>query len=212
MRKTIYYVTKDKYDDAQRVLGFVKDFGVHIYYDFFSHKVQLTTKTDGSHFSYHEDGNVYRTSKGIGKEKICETIPVKKFSSYYDLCTTAFEKDTVNDLKPLKEKYKKDQQYHIIEIDLDKYSNNFINLVLDMIHVDFYDTFYKNPEAIPPHNADTFRKKLNSKIIVELTVLGDDNLIIEQNEDGFTPKHFNKRFSANEKKGNYYYEADTKDL
>lgn len=114
MRKTIYYVTKDKYDDAQRVLGFVKDFGVHIYYDFFSHKVQLTTKTDGSHFSYHEDGNVYRTSKGIGKEKICETIPVKKFSSYYDLCTTAFEKDTVNDLKPLKEKYKKDQQYHII--------------------------------------------------------------------------------------------------
>lgn len=77
-KNKIYIITKNKYDGHCRTIGFIRDLGKNIYYDFFSHDVQLKTKKDGSHYSYHEDGSIWRTSQGICKEKITFTYPLKK--------------------------------------------------------------------------------------------------------------------------------------
>jgi len=204
-KKTIYIITKNKYDDKHRVIGFIKDFGKHIYYDFFSHAVQLVTKKDGSHYSYHEDGNVFRTSEAVGKEKITETVPIKKFNTYYDLCITALDKKEIHALKPFKENYR--NKYIIIELDIEKYDSDFLNFILDMIHVDFYDRFIKNSEAQYPPKSDTFKRKLNKNVIIELTVLGYDNLLIEQQSNGFKVHHYNKRFTVNDKGNQYFSEV-----
>jgi len=204
-KKKIYIITKDKYNGSHKTIGFVRDMGKHIYYDFLSHEVQLKTKKDGSHYSYHEDGSIWRTSESIGKEKISDTKPLKRFNTYYDLCTTAFHKDTIKDLNSFKEKNRKNNI--IIELDIESYQSDFINLILDMIHVDFYDTFMSNPEASYPNNAKIFKRKLNSNIFIELIILEqNDNLIIEQQKTGFNVKHYNKRFTANAKDATYTYE------
>ena len=205
-KKKIYIITKDKYEGNHRTIGFVRDMGKHIYYDFLSHNVQLRTRKDGSHYSYHEDGTVWRTSQGVGKEQLTATTPLKKFNSYYDLCTTAFNTESLKDLKPFKESYR--GKVIIIELDIASYESNFINLILDMIHIKFYDNFLKNPEASYPNKAKVFTRKLNKNIIIELTILADnDNLIIEPLKSGFNAKHYNKRFTANAKGASYTYEA-----
>lgn len=196
-KNKIYIITKNKYDGHCRNIGFIRDLGKNIYYDFFSHDVQLKTKKDGSHYSYHEDGSIWRTSQGIGKEKITSTYPLKKFTSYYDLCTTGFDKKTVNELKPFDEKNR--AKAILIEVDIDKFESGFINIVLDMIHIDFYEKFLQNPEAQYPPNADVYKRKLNKSIIIEVIFLGKlDNLLIIPKENGYTVNHYNKRFSAND--------------
>lgn len=202
----IYLITKDKYDGHQRTIGFIRDMGKHIYYDFLSHKVQLTTKQDGSHFSYHEDGSIWRTSAGIGKEKLAQTVPLKKFNSYYDLGITHFNKNIIPDLKPFKESNRK--KSYIIELDIESYEAEYINIVLEMIHTDFYDKFILHPEASYPPNALNYKRKINHNIFIEITVLSrNDNQLIVVENDGFICNHYNKRFSANDKGANYYYEA-----
>lgn len=196
-KNKIYIITKNKYDGHCRTIGFIRDLGKNIYYDFFSHDVQLKTKKDGSHYSYHEDGSIWRTSQGIGKEKITSTYPLKKFTSYYDLCTTGFDKKTVNELKPFDEKNR--AKAILIEVDIDKFESGFINIVLDMVHIDFYEKFLQNPEAQYPPNADVYKRKLNKSIIIEVIFLGKlDNLLIMPKENGYTVNYYNKRFSAND--------------
>lgn len=196
-KNKIYIITKNKYDGHCRTIGFIRDLGKNIYYDFFSHDVQLKTKKDRSHYSYHEDGSIWRTSQGIGKEKITSTYPLKKFTSYYDLCTTGFDKKTVNELKPFDEKNR--AKAILIEVDIDKFESGFINIVLDIIHIDFYEKFLQNPEAQYPPNADVYKRKLNKSIIIEVIFLGKlDNLLIIPKENGYTVNHYNKRFSAND--------------
>lgn len=205
----IYVITKDKYDHQQRTIGFIKDMGKHIYYDFLSHKVQLTTKKDGSHYSYHEDGSIWRTSAGIGKEQLTATVPLKKFNSYYNLCMTHFKKDIVTDLKAFKEGNRK--KAFVIELDIENYESEHVNIVLDMIHVDFYDKFTLHPEASYPPNAEIFKRKLNNNIFIEITVLSKrDNQLIVAKDDGFTCNHYNKRFTANDQGATYNYEAGEK--
>ena len=83
---------------------------------------------------------------------------------------TALDKKEIKTLKPFKESYR--NKYIIIELDIEKYDSNFLNFILDMIHINFYDKFIKNPEAKYPPKSDTFKKKLNQNIIIELTILG----------------------------------------
>jgi hypothetical protein len=204
-KNKIYIITKEKYEGHCRTIGFIRDLGKNIYYDLLSHDVQLKTKKDGSHYSYHEDGSIWRTSQSIGKEKITSTYPLKKFSTYYDLCTTGFDKKIVKELKPFDEKNR--TKSILIEVEIEKFQSDFINIVLDMIHIDFYEKFLLNPESKYPNNADVYKRKLNSSVIIEAIFLGDmNNLLIVPKQNGFTVNHFNKRFTANDLSSNYISE------
>jgi hypothetical protein len=78
-----------------------------------------------------------------------------------------------------------------------------------MTHNSFYETLMKNPEAQYPNNSDVFERKLKGDLLISITILGQKgHLLIEPTDNGFVPKHFNKRFSANNKDSNYQYEYD----
>ena len=116
-----------------------------------------------------------------------------------------FDKKIINELKPFNEKNRK--KSILIEIDIEKFQSDFINIVLDMIHIDFYEIFLLHPESKYPSNADIYKRKLNSSVIIEAIFLGDmNNLLIVPKENGFTVNHFNKRFTANDLGSNYFTE------
>lgn len=194
MSQKIYVVTKDKYLGSQRTLGFFRFLNNDLYYDF--------GLLDGSHYSYHKDGSQWRTSAVTdGKPvKEGEHIPLADFSGLFNLGTLCFSKRIIPKLPKVKKKYF--SKYTALELDVESFSSEYINIVMELIEKGYDIPLPEGEKCLPPDAVEFIVDQ--TKPIVSLTVLGHDhNLLVIPNEKTITVNHFNERFTAN-KEGQQY--------
>lgn len=199
MKKKLYIITKDKYDGSKKVLGFFERRNNDLYYDIGS--------VSGSHNSYHKDGSEWRTSYNGKKTKISEHISLSSFQGFHPLGVVMFQKSLLPLFQEVKQKHINNT---LLEIDFSRFPSDVINLVLEIIEPE--KELQINEDTKFPDNAvHTIRKQLNPWII--FTILGhENNLLVIPNDNGFTVKHYNKRFTVNDKDGQYFSEASSKNI
>jgi hypothetical protein len=161
----------------------------------------------GTHTSYHRDGNIFRTSPSTANKSRFQGRHVKldNFRGWYQLGVTMIAKERVEKHPSLKASDRK-KAARIIELVMDDYPSETINIVIEMISPDFKQ-FLNQPELATPTEATTEVLEFGNFSII-LTVLGhDSNLLVRADKDNFYVSHFNSRFSANQEGVNYSWEA-----
>jgi len=195
--KKLYIITKDKYSSFRRKIGFFRFQGEDLYFDF--------GMLQGSHYSYHRDGSVWRTSPTTKGRPVKEEerMPIKDFKGLYNLGVIMLSKTILTDLHKVKQK---DFNHRVYEIDVESFPSDVLNIVPELIEPNYVIPLPENEKCIPKKAKQILIKDFNPWI--SLTILGhSENLLSIPNNDGFTVRHINTRFSANEKGKNYSSEA-----
>lgn len=196
--KKLYIITKEEYSSYRRKLGFFRFQNEDLYFDF--------GMLQGSHYSYHEDGTIWRTSPTTKCKAMKEEarMPIKNFKGLYNLGIILIAKNTLSNLKKVKQKDLNKNK--IYEVDIESFPSNLLNVVPELIEPDYTIQLPEHEQCIPPKAEQIIIKDFCPWI--SLTILGyPDNLLVIPKGNGFAVKHFNKRFSANENGKKYSAEA-----
>ena len=165
----------------------------------------------GTHTSYHQDGNIFRTSPAMGSKPVLQDrhLRLKDFTGWYQLGMAAISKDLLETNPALKPRdIRKDRLY---EIDVDVFPANYLNLVVELISDDFWPHLH-HPDVQAPQNSSEIILPFG-RLSVVVTVLGhDENLILTADETVIHVKHINSRFSSNQKGAQYSVEAYSKEF
>ncbi|MCJ7481871.1 MAG: hypothetical protein MUO31_02790 [Thermodesulfovibrionales bacterium] len=194
----LFIITKNQYSGNQRKIGFFRFQNNDLYFDF--------GMFNGSHTSYHRDGSIWRTSPVTGgkAKKEDQRVPIGNFKGFYNLGVILFTKRSLSNLPMVKQRdFKKHITY---EIDIESLPSPSINIVSELIEPGYIFPL-PTEEFSPPPNAIS---KVFTELTpwISLTILGHpNNLLVVPGTDGFTVKHFNKRFSAGGKGNVYSHEA-----
>ena len=199
-KKRIYIATKGEYGGCKRQLAWFSRHKRDLYFD-------VSGLFMGSHTSYHNDGNIFRTSP-ISKpqtKRIGKCLPLNEFSTWYQFGTTMFIKETITSHPCLKDRNVRNA-IKIIEVNLDDFPSNALNIVVELINPKNIDLL-KLDNLSPPSDAKTYVVDEVQPSIV-ITILGHDhNLLIKPQVGSFVVSHFNSRFSTNRKDVVYTYEV-----
>ena len=199
-KKKIYISTQNKFEGYKRQLAWFSRHESDLYFD-------VAGFFQGSHTSYHKDGNIFRTNTGLSPKAVFvdRKVPLSDFNSWHQFGTTMLLKETVPGLPIIEERHHK-KATKIEEINLDCFPSETINIVVEIIDPKLIS--YINYEHLaPPSEGNTIKIKDIQPFII-LTMLGhESNLLIKPNQTGFTVSHFNSRFSANRKDVKYRYDA-----
>ncbi|MBI2595024.1 MAG: hypothetical protein HYW38_02085 [Candidatus Colwellbacteria bacterium] len=190
--------TKEKLSGQQRKLGWFSRQGQDLYFDFCG-------IFWGSHTSYHQDGNIFRTSPATRNrpELVDRHLPLKNFAGWYQLGTGMIKKDRLSNNPPVK---KSDFSASFIELSLDDYPSDTINIVLELIEPRLI-SLLKKLNLASPKDAEVQILKFQEPWVI-LTVLGHEhNLLLKPIADGFRASHFNSRYTTNAPGVQYSYEA-----
>jgi hypothetical protein len=190
--------------DPPKKFGWFKQIGHHLYFDFGGLFM-------GTHTSYHQDGNVFRTSPATRNKPVLQDrhLRLKDFSGWYQLGMAAISKDLLDTNPALRPRdIRKDRLY---EIDVDAFPANCLNLVVELISEDFWPHL-RHPDIQAPQNALEIILPFGRMSVV-ITVLGhDENLVLTADETVFHVKHFNSRFSSSQEGVQYSVEAYSKEF
>lgn len=190
--------------DPPKKFGWFKRIGDHLYFDFGGLFM-------GTHTSYHQDGNVFRTSPVTKHKPVLQDrhLRLKDFSGWYQLGVAAISKDLLATNPPLKPRDARKDFLH--NINIGTLPASYINLVVELISEDFWPAL-RDPEVEAPKDAVEIIIPLG-RLSVIVTVLGhDDNLILTADERVLFLKHINSRFSTNQQGVEYSVEAYSKDF
>ena len=193
MPQKLYIITKDKYSGHKRIIGFFRFQNNDLYYDFGSLK--------GSHNSYHKDGSQWRTSLATYEKptKEGEHFPLSDFSGLFNLGTACISKNIIPKLSKVKAKH---LNCTSIEIDLNAFPSENINIVAELIEPNYVIPLPEKEQCTPP-DALTHTYK-ESKPWLNLTILGHEhNLLAIPNETSTVVNHYNERFTLNKEGHNY---------
>jgi len=169
---------------------------------------EIAGMIDGSHISYHKDGNIFRTSPATNNraDLIRKHFPLAQFQGWHRLGLGMVLKSSLNKNPELKDK---DRKYRVYEVDVDRFPSNTLNFVAELIEPNKRDLF-NSEEMHPPKDAHIIEVTSSIPWII-FTILGHDlNLLIRPyygEVPGVTLRHFNKRYSANPKGNNVSCEA-----
>jgi hypothetical protein len=141
--KKIYIVSKQRFDGHQRKIAFFQPQPKGLYFD-------LGGFFLGSHTSYHVDGNIFRTSPATENHPRPDGshLPLDNFKGWYQLGTSMIKKDSISN-KPMVRQRDIKKDIYILEIDLDEFPANTINLVVELLEPGREDLL-KIPSLIPP--------------------------------------------------------------
>lgn len=188
--------TKQYMGGAQRKLAWFKRHPNGLYFE-------VGGLFQGSHTSYHLDGNIFRTSPATeGRARPQgKRVPLDGFRGWYQLGFSMIAKSRVISNPPVKSRDKK-SNIQLQEVDLDLFPSDTLNLFVDLVSID-----QARYLASPPENAVVMELQFGD-LQVLLTVLGhDDNLLVRPTQSGVTVTHFNERYSANQPGRTYTVEA-----
>jgi len=189
----IIIATKQEIGSSQRKLAWFHLQKDDLYFE-------IAGMLEGSHISYHKDGNLFRTSPGTNKRArfVRKHFPLAQFQGWYKLGLGMVLKSSLNKNPELKSA---DRKHQIHEVDIDQFPSDALNLVAELLEPNRVDLL--NHEAMrPPPNAHVIEVTTSHPWII-LTILGHDhNLLISPYDYGGKSKgvrcrHLNKRYSAN---------------
>ncbi|OHB55784.1 MAG: hypothetical protein A2173_05840 [Planctomycetes bacterium RBG_13_44_8b] len=197
----IIITTKQEINGFQRKLAWFSFHKNGLYFE-------IAGMLDGSHTSYHSDGNLFRTSPATKNRAapMARLFPLAQFREWHNLGLGMILKSSLNKNPELKNK---DRKYQVYEVNVDQFPNNALNLIVELIEPNRLDLF-NSEEMCPPQDACIIEiKTLRPWIIV--TILGHEhNLLIcpyDGEFQGMKLRHFNKRYSANRIGDTYSFEA-----
>lgn len=152
---------------------------------------------EGSHFSYHKDGSIWRTSPATNKKAkyVKHHYPLNRFHGWFKLGMGMLLKTSLPHAPELKAK---DKKHQVQFVDIDCFPSEALNIVVDLIETNRKDLLQKD-DMQPQADAQIFEFKAN-KLSILVTILGHEhNLIISPyygDFKGVTCRHFNKRYTA----------------
>ena len=163
---------------------------------------------DGSHTSYHKDGNIFRTSPATKKRAqiVKRHFPLSNFHGWFQLGSGMILKSSLEKCPKLKQKHLK---YHVVKVDIDKFPSNALNIVADLLGPN-QNELLNNTDMAPPKDSEVIEITCSNPWVI-VTILGHDhNLLISPYDGEFKGvkcRHFNKRYSASTKGLSYRFEA-----
>lgn len=161
----------------------------------------------GTHTSYHQDGNIFRTSPATrGRpRKQGWHLPIDQFKGWYQLGIVMALKDQLLNNPCVRNKDRKPADI-LVEVSIRDLPSPTLNIVLELIEPEQFNLL-GNPDVAPPHNAVVHVLKLNNPWVV-VTILGhEEDLLVRPQDDGFVVSHYNTRYSANLPGVEYNFEA-----
>ncbi len=188
----IIVATKQKINSFQRKLAWFEFRNNNLYFE-------IAGILEGSHNSYHKDGNIFRTRPATNNKPkpIKAHLPLEQFKGWYPLGPGMILKSSLNSSPKLKNR---DSKHLVYEIDINQFPSEALNLVVDILEPNRDDLLACDTMS-PPHNAHII-KITTSKPWLIITILGHDhNLLISPYDNGqsqgVTCRHINDRYSAN---------------
>ena len=198
MRATL--ATREEIGGAKRKLAWFALQGRGLYFD-------AGSPMFGSHTSYHEDGNIFRTSPATGSRARFQgqQMRLKDFRGWHQLGIAMVTKERIGQNPPLRAK---DQRLGnlLAEVQLASLPADTLNIVVELVHRESLSLVGSSGLVAPP-NALAYSFALGD-LVVLLTVIGQsDELVVRPLPDGFSVRHLNARFSANADGVQYTWEA-----
>jgi hypothetical protein len=197
----IVIATRQTIDGVQRKLAW---FSVHpndLY-------CEITVMPEGSHNSYHKDGNMFRTSPATDQRAtlMSTRLPWSQFKGWCKLGLGVVLKSSLAENPPLRSR---DRKGFIHEVDIDVFPSNALNLMAELAD-SAGRSYLSSPEMCPPPDAQVIELPIPPFWII-VTILGHThNLLISPYDgqfQGVTCRHFNNRYSANPAGSSCYLEA-----
>lgn len=161
----------------------------------------------GSHTSYHEDGNVFRTSPATGARPRFQGtyVGLKDFRGWHQFGIVMIQKDRLAANPPVKGRDRKEGNV-FAEVSIQPFPAETLNMVVELLHGERRE-WLSRPAVQPPEGA-TLKVLELGELLVVLTLLGDDsNLLVRPIPNGFSVSHKNSRYSANAPGVRYTWEA-----
>lgn len=197
----IIIATKQEIAGFKRKLAWFSFHGDDLYFE-------IAGMLDGSHTSYHRDGNLFRTSPATKKRArlFGMHIPLSQFQGLYKLGMGMILKPSLSNNPKIRNR---DWRSQVYEVDIDQFPNDTINIVAELLESNMIDLI----------SCDSMRPPKDSYIIeiestrpwVIITLLGHDhNLLIVPYDGefkGVTLRHYNTRYSASPPGRKISYEA-----
>ena len=198
MRATI--ATLESLNGFQRKLAWFARQGRGLYFD-------IGASFDGSHTSYHVDGNTFRTSPATNFRPRLQGkyVPFDDFRGWRQLGFGMVSKEQVARNPTVKAKDRPPKSI-LDTISLNMMPAETINLVVELLHRDMR-SLLELQELQPPEHAILNCLELGDLLVV-VTVLGhDSNLLVRPTANGVQVSHYNDRYSANRPGVTYNFEA-----
>ncbi len=197
----IIIATKQEIVSAQRKLAWFSLQKDDLYFE-------IAGMLEGSHTSYHKDGNLFRTSPATNKRArlVTKHFPLAQFQGWCKLGLGMVLKSSLNKNPKLKSS---DRKHQVHEVDIDQFPSDTLNLVAELLEPNRRDLLDTNAMC-PPADAHVIEVTTSHPWVI-ITILGHDhNLLIcpyDGDFQGVTCRHFNKRYSANPPGGSCSFEA-----